>query len=151
MRGTCRLRGWGLLVTAHQDVGLPTLFHVVPTIDTARAIVAQLVGPLDAAINARMIEADFQSAGGNLREMLFLLYDRYEHMRDERKPTGSVGKTRVRGETCRQHCRECPVATIVSPAAVVTRDDAPRIGELLADRPGACRVGFLRPVARFLA
>jgi hypothetical protein len=73
----CQRRGLGLLVTAHQSVGLPLLFHTEPTVAMAEAIVAQLLegrNPLDAS----SIRESYNRHHGDLREMLFDLYDLYE-------------------------------------------------------------------------
>jgi len=78
LRFSCRRRGWQLLVTAHQDVGLPTLFHTSTDLATARSIVAQLLTASDQKIDERCIADSFAAAQGNVREMLFELYDRYE-------------------------------------------------------------------------
>lgn len=80
----CRSHGWQLLVTAHQDVGLPTLFRTATDLATARSIVAHLVASSDKNIDEKSIADSFATAGGNVRDMLFALYDRYEqHTRRE--------------------------------------------------------------------
>jgi hypothetical protein len=84
LRRACRREGWALLVTAHHDVGLPTLMRVVPDVSTARAVVEFLLqGRRDAqaVISRRLLEGVFHACGGNVREMLFALYDRYEDAR----------------------------------------------------------------------
>jgi hypothetical protein len=77
VRWQCRRRGWGLLVTAHADVGLPTLWTTHADLATARAIVAQLTAGLPAIPQSTIVE-HFKAAGGNLRETLFRLYDVWE-------------------------------------------------------------------------
>ncbi len=74
----CRSRGWQLLVTAHRDVGLPILFRTATDLATARSIVAHLVAPSDNNIDETSIADSFAAARGNVRDMLFALYDRYE-------------------------------------------------------------------------
>ncbi len=74
----CRIRGWQLLVTAHQDVGLPTLFRTATDLATARSIVAHLLAPSDKNIDETTIADSFAAARGSVRDMLFALYDRYE-------------------------------------------------------------------------
>ena len=74
----CRRRNWGLLITAHADLGLPTLF----TTQTSEALARQLAerrlgGELSAAALAE-VQACYRLKSGNCREMLFDLYDRYE-------------------------------------------------------------------------
>ena len=79
LRRWCRRRGLGLLVTAHQDMGLPDLHRTTVTADLAAAVVAGLLrdeqrrrlGEVD-------LGAELQRQAGNLREVLRALYDRYE-------------------------------------------------------------------------
>jgi hypothetical protein len=73
----CRWRRWGLLVTAHRDVGLPTLFRTVGSLEVAQAVVERLLPAGDAAISRQMVAEHFAAAGGNVRETLFSLYDEY--------------------------------------------------------------------------
>lgn len=74
----CRRVGCGLLVTAHQDVGLPTVALVEPSLETLRYVAAQLAPEGDSTIGADDVSAAWQRCGGNLREALFDLYDLYE-------------------------------------------------------------------------
>jgi hypothetical protein len=89
LKQTCRLRGWGLLVATHRPAGLPRLATTRTDLDLARHIVAYLLGRAageggsggraaraDAVTDQDVIEC-FASSGGDLREMLFMLYDRY--------------------------------------------------------------------------
>ncbi len=77
----CRRNRWGLLVTTHEDVGLPTLVQLEPSLDVARAVVERLA-PVDRWSTADDVVARcFDACDGNLREMLFALYDRYERQR----------------------------------------------------------------------
>jgi hypothetical protein len=67
-----------LVATCHADLGLPTLARTDVTLETALLVVERVVGKgfaTDAEI-ARLLEAH----GGNLREVLFALYDVYEHI-----------------------------------------------------------------------
>jgi hypothetical protein len=80
----CRRRGCGLLITTHRDLGLPTLFTTNPRLDLAMALVRQLLPGSDGPITDRDIESAWHSHQGNLREVLFRLYDLFE----ERRPTG---------------------------------------------------------------
>ena len=79
-----RLQGWvkaqkaGLLITAHQPMGLPPLFTTQPTLELAQQIVAQLVKENSDGTgvpSSEEIAAAFTAHGFNLREMLFSLYD----------------------------------------------------------------------------
>lgn len=73
----CRVRGLGLLVTAHVSVGLPFLAQTVPTVDLARRIVDQLLGSRASSLDSPVIARFFARHEGNLREMLFDLYDEH--------------------------------------------------------------------------
>ena len=85
-----RLQGWvkaqqaGLLITAHQPMGLPPLFTTQPTLELARSIVSKLTslsrtGSASEGEPATLTDDDVAAAfakhGANLREMLFSLYD----------------------------------------------------------------------------
>ena len=77
-----RLQGWvkaqkaGLLITAHQPMGLPPLFTTQPTLALAQQIVAQLLECSQAQpLLDDDVAAAFAAHGANLREMLFFLYD----------------------------------------------------------------------------
>ena len=88
----CRNRGWGLLVTAHQNVSLPTIFETSTSLMTFEAIVAQLLPPHVAILTSEDVAAAYANSAGNLRESLFHLYDRYAKRADEsnRRPLSSV-------------------------------------------------------------
>lgn len=79
-----RLQAWvksaraGLLITAHQPMGLPPLFTTQPSLELAQQIVAQLVKDKSDGTGVPSYEeiaAAFATHGANLREMLFSLYD----------------------------------------------------------------------------
>jgi len=80
-RLTARVKGCGLLVTSHRDTGMPLLARCETTPDLLAAIVRHLpdceqwLGPL---VSAADIEEAFAGCGGNLREALYDLYDRFE-------------------------------------------------------------------------
>ena len=74
----CRRHAWSLLVTAHADVGLPTLLRVAPTIDDAQVVVARLLTGTEPLVGPDDVAECFAATGGNLRETLFALYDRHE-------------------------------------------------------------------------
>jgi energy-coupling factor transporter ATP-binding protein EcfA2 len=78
LKARCRREGWWLLVTAHDDVGLPTLAATRPSIELACALVEELLPEADGRIGRDVVDECFRAAGGNLREMLFALYDRLE-------------------------------------------------------------------------
>ena len=80
----CERRKWGLVVTAHAPVGLPTLATTGTTPELAQALVERLL-PGDGPISVADVAERFARHGGNLREILFDLYDLYE----ARRPAGS--------------------------------------------------------------
>lgn len=79
----CRWRGCGLLITAHRDSGLPTLYTMQPGLELALSLARRLLPAAD-AIGRADIEAAWQAHRGNLREVLFSLYDLFE----QRRPAG---------------------------------------------------------------
>ena len=84
LKRLCRRRGCGLLVTSHEPVGLPRLYTMRPSAPTAERIVAGLVDLESGVIHRDDVERLFEIRGGNLREMLFDLYDLYEERRHRR-------------------------------------------------------------------
>ncbi len=82
LRRLCRRRGLGLLVTAHSDVGLPSVFETAVDVTLAQHLVAQLLNPKDTSLfGPQEIAAKFTSHEGNIREVLFDLYDLYQQRR----------------------------------------------------------------------
>ncbi len=81
LRRLCRRRGWGLLVTAHAPVGLPELFHAVATVELAGEIVRGLLAGQACPFRTAEVAESFARRRGDLREMLFDLYDLYERRR----------------------------------------------------------------------
>jgi hypothetical protein len=77
----CRRRGCGLLVTTHHDIGLPTLFTTAPRLEVAITVVRQLLPPGEWPIDSSDIAAAWQRYHGNMREVLFALYDLFEQRR----------------------------------------------------------------------
>lgn len=75
VKSWCRRRGAGLLVTAHADVGLWTVFRTQPSLDLARQIVRRLLPPEETRITEADLTAAYQRHPDNLREVLFALYD----------------------------------------------------------------------------
>jgi energy-coupling factor transporter ATP-binding protein EcfA2 len=74
----CRRRRAGLLVTAHQSVGLPLLVETRPTKQLAQQIVERLVPAGDSTISPADVQAAFARCDRNLRETLFALFDVYQ-------------------------------------------------------------------------
>lgn len=75
-RQRCRL-----IVTTHDSVGMRELFHVRPDKPLAREIVDGLLPAENTMIGDADVDAAFDQHQGNLREMLFTLYDLYEQRR----------------------------------------------------------------------
>jgi hypothetical protein len=76
----------GLVVTAHASVGLPTLHRTFSNLESARAIISQLLRDHPTRFTPAEIESAFVRHGGNLRECLFDLYDLYEARRTAGQP-----------------------------------------------------------------
>lgn len=79
VKSFCRRRRAGLLITAHADAGLPTLFCTEPSLALAEQLVTRLLPAEDATITPADIAAAHSAHPGNLREMLFALFDLYQH------------------------------------------------------------------------
>lgn len=77
VRFECARRGWGLLASAHRDVGLPTLHVTSSKLDVAQAIAEHLQSGHAAKLGPEAVAECF-AAAGDVRETLFLLYDRWE-------------------------------------------------------------------------
>jgi len=81
LRHTCRTRSWGLLITAHRDVGLPNLYRTSVTIGLAHALVEFLAHDAEEPIARADVQRAFRSHDGNLRQVFADLYDQYERQR----------------------------------------------------------------------
>ena len=81
LRRRCRQAGWGLVVTSHAPAGWPTLATTRVDLATAQAVVNRLTAGTSGQPSAAEVADAFARCGGNLREMLFDLYDRYEAQR----------------------------------------------------------------------
>jgi hypothetical protein len=76
-----RSRQCGLVVTTHRDLGLPTLFTMNPQLSLAIELAHELLPPGDRSIGDSDIEAAWHRRRGNVRELLFDLYDLFESRR----------------------------------------------------------------------
>ena len=65
----------GLLVTAHANVGFPTLYQTKPSEAVAQAVVERLTEAAGLPIPEAEISAAYHSTGGDIRETLFKLFD----------------------------------------------------------------------------
>ena len=77
-RHYCRRRRCGLIVTAHAPVGLPDLFRTSPTLPLVQEVVGRLLQGRPTAWSAQELSDRFERHQGNVRELLFELYDLYE-------------------------------------------------------------------------
>lgn len=75
VRAECRRRGTGLLVTTHQPLDLPLLCRTQPSESLAQEVVASLLDNRQSPVSRTDVAAAFKASGGNIREMLFALYD----------------------------------------------------------------------------
>lgn len=78
LKAACRRAGCGLLVTSHEDVGLTPLYFTLPDERVAQQLVAGLMQGHPPVISAADVTQQFEACEGNVREMLFRLYDLYE-------------------------------------------------------------------------
>ncbi len=79
LKRRCRRRQAGLLVTAHGDLGLPPLWQTGISMELARRVVARLLNEHAADwLDDDQVQRLLARHGGNLREVLFQLYDLFE-------------------------------------------------------------------------
>ena len=75
----CRRRGLGLVVTAHGSVGFADLCRTTSSLRLAHQLVHRLLGEHSSSmITSDEVDERFAFHQGDLREMLFDLYDLYE-------------------------------------------------------------------------
>lgn len=84
LRRFVRRRSWGLVVTSHRPLGLPPLASLKPDAALAWKIVQQLQSD-NPLITEAETTAAFSAHRGDLREMLFDLYDRYQLRLEQRE------------------------------------------------------------------
>lgn len=93
LRRFCRRRGLGLVVTVHASAGLPDLFRTTTSLALARQIVDRLL-PVDSSpIGPQEVNDRFTLHQGDMREVLFDLYDLYE----QRRPRGRASNDATGG------------------------------------------------------
>lgn len=81
LRRHCRRRKLGLVVTAHASAGFPDLLRTAAGLDLAVRVVRELLGDRSLGVTDDEIGRLFERRQGNLRELLFDLYDLYERQR----------------------------------------------------------------------
>ncbi len=74
----CRGQGIGLVATAHVPTGLPTLYRTCPSLATARKVVQRLLPAGTEPPSDDELSHLLDVFHGNVREVLFALYDRHE-------------------------------------------------------------------------
>jgi hypothetical protein len=72
------LRGCGLLVTAHTDCGLPTIYRTSPDLKMVERLIEYALPPHGGRICRDDVERAWRRNAGNVREVFFELYDRFE-------------------------------------------------------------------------
>jgi hypothetical protein len=78
IKRACRRSATRLIVTAHASQGLPTLVEIVPEVSTICEVV-RILSPTQAQwAEPDRVAALITAHGGNIREVLFELYDLYE-------------------------------------------------------------------------
>jgi hypothetical protein len=77
----CRRRGLGLVVTTHAPAGFPSLYRMAPSPELTVRLVEHLLGKEKHLFATQEIHEVFHKHSGDLREVLFELYDRYEARR----------------------------------------------------------------------
>ncbi len=77
LRRLTRRHNCGLIITSHQNAGLPELFQTKPSLEVVRQLVAHLTTdePEDRKIADAVIVKTFHNHNGNIRDTLFALYD----------------------------------------------------------------------------
>jgi len=94
-----RWRKCGLLVTCHKDCGVTNLHQTHVSLATARHVVQQLssTGDAEFAVSDQLISRLLAEHDGNLREVLFSLYDQYQERGDKpQAPSESFRSTQSR-------------------------------------------------------
>ncbi len=84
----CRKRNAGLLVTAHQPMGLPQVWATETSLALANELLERWLTDAERQrVPRRAVEAAFRDCGGNLRETWFRLYDVFQ------TPAATAGAT----------------------------------------------------------
>lgn len=84
LKRQCQRKGSGLLVTSHATASLPWLYSTQPSLEMALQIVARLSQGSEPCIRREDVERLYAARRGDLRDVLFDLYDLYEA---RRRPT----------------------------------------------------------------
>jgi hypothetical protein len=98
LRLFCRRHGIGLLITSHRPMGFPKLHSTEPTAELTQQIVKKLLDNEQFADGSfeepdlEYIEKSLARHGGDIREILFELYDLYEQRRRGSHHLGQYGR-----------------------------------------------------------
>jgi hypothetical protein len=85
LRRLCHRRRLGLVVTSHRSVGMPDVFRTTTSLALAQRIVHDLLESEPPAVTTDDVAQRFVFHQGNMREILFDLYDLYEERRGRRQ------------------------------------------------------------------
>jgi GTPase SAR1 family protein len=78
LKSKCWYRGWNLVVTTHRPTRMATLYETRVTPQVAEQVVRTLAGEWAPTVERSELAVLLERHQGNLRELLFELYDRYE-------------------------------------------------------------------------
>ncbi len=78
VRRRCRRAGAGFLVTSHAPTGLPLLTKLAPDQELALACFRSLTADRSTPVTESDVRIAFHAYNGNIRELLFDLYDLHE-------------------------------------------------------------------------
>ncbi|MDO4550577.1 MAG: hypothetical protein Q4C96_04930 [Planctomycetia bacterium] len=78
LKNKSKIQGFGTLIIAHAPFDLPILFRTHGNLEVAQQIVKDLLLGTPVHISESLVEERFYEQKGNVREMLFSLYDDYE-------------------------------------------------------------------------
>ncbi len=82
LRSFCRMNRLGLLITSHAPaIGLPVLFRTVPSTETLGQLLTYLLEDYEISPDDAELEALLKNFNGNVRDILFSLYDAFEKYR----------------------------------------------------------------------
>ncbi len=82
LRTFCRMNRLGLLLTTHSPaIGVPVLFRTTPSVETLRQTLNYLLDDLDMTPEDADLEILIKNFNGDVREIIFSLYDAFENYR----------------------------------------------------------------------
>jgi hypothetical protein len=118
----CRRAGAGLLVTTHRPTGLPLLHRTDVTPETLAWVLDRLVPPAGRGVLDGFDPAErLRAHRGSLREVLFELYDRWEHLHAAcgiARPSDTLGETPLpRVDSCSRSPADPPTSAPDRPGA----------------------------------